>query len=130
MYEVITDQWFNKNGAWKFRDGKNRTVHQKNFTYINVAQQDRTLNIIDYAKHGISYLDVDNAPSFSEVHDSILEFVKSTKAKRNIIIAHNGDAYDFDVWGKSLGELVFLFNFFLACFTTPLQSHHLPTQKK
>lgn len=105
MFEIISDTWFNQEGQWTLKDKKGESVRQLCHTYINVSEEDRSLNLIDYAKHGITYADIQNAPLFEDVHLSIEKFIRSKKAKKNIIVAHNGNSYDFPVWKKALGKL-------------------------
>lgn len=106
MMEFVSGQWFNANGElWQFRNANNQLTRQVGHTAIHVAPEDRSANNKDWAKNGLSYADCENAPTFAEVHNQIVQFVQRHGSPINVIMAHNGDAYDFSVWKKALENI-------------------------
>lgn len=66
----------------------------------------RSANTKDYAHHGIKlYDDLEEAPNFASVWNSVVQFVESKKAKLNILMCHNGESYDFPVLRKAVERI-------------------------
>jgi DNA polymerase III epsilon subunit-like protein len=106
IQEFLSGQWFNANGElWSFRNAKQQPHRQPSYTSIHVAPEDRSSNTKDWAKNGLTYADCEHAPRFAEVHAKIVEFVEKHPAPIKVMMAHNGEAYDFSIWRKALEKI-------------------------